>query len=128
MWDGCPPRAADFTGYGADATAKENRMPWTITKDFIADANAPKPSNQNAVGMVGPRNATLTAEKIIDHPQGRKFRMKDDDGEMYYEGTMVIVPEDGDEGEFRPLSDFGGPNAGATSIEYQRADGLWELI
>lgn len=103
-------------------------MPWIITKDFIADPSARQGTNANAVGIVGPRTATLTAEQIIRHPQGRKFRMKDDDGELYYEGVMVITPEDGPEAEFRPLEDFGTPNAGATSIEYMRADGSWELI
>ncbi len=103
-------------------------MPWTITKDFIADPTARQPSNANAVGMVGPRNAKLTAAQIIAHPEGRKFRMKDDDGELYYEGIMVVTADDGDEAEFRPLDDFGKPNAGATDIEYQRADGTWELI
>lgn len=101
-------------------------MPWTITTDYIADSNAPRPSNANAVGMVGPRNAKLTAEDIMSHPQGRRFRMRDDDGELYYAGVMVILPEDGDEAEFRPLDDFGTPNAGATTIEYQRPDGTWE--
>ncbi len=103
-------------------------MPWTITKDFIADPDARQPSNANAVGMVGPRNAKLTAAEIIAHPQGRTFRMKDGDGEVYYEGIMVITDDDGDEAEFRPLDDFGKPNAGATDIEYQRADGSWEMI
>lgn len=103
-------------------------MPWTITKDFIADPAARQPLNANAAGMVGPRNARLTAEQIIAHPQGRKFRMKDGDGEVYYEGVMVITGDDGDEAEFRPLDDFGTPNAGATDIEYQRADGTWEVI
>ena len=100
-------------------------MPWTITKDYIADPAARKPSNQNAVGMVGPSHAKLTAEEILGHPDGQVFRMKDDDGELYYEGVMVITPEDGDEAEFRPLWDFGMPNAGATTIEYRQSDGTW---
>ncbi len=103
-------------------------MPWTITKDHIADPNAPKPSNANAVGIVGPRNAKLTADEIIHHPQGQRFRMRDDDGELYYGGVMVITEDDGDEAEFRPLNDFGTPNAGATDIEYQRQDGVWETL
>jgi hypothetical protein len=103
-------------------------MPWTITKDFIADPAARQPSNANAVGMVGPRNAKLTAEEILRHPQARRFRMRDDDGELYYEGVMVVTPEDGEEAEFSPLSDFGSPNAGATSIEYQGPDGIWEPL
>ena len=103
-------------------------MPWIITKDHIAEPDAPKPSNRNAVGIIGPRNARLTGLEILNHPQGRKFRMRDDDGELYYEGIMVVTPEDGDEGEFRPLSDFGTPNAGATTIEYQKQDGTWEPL
>ena len=102
-------------------------MPWTITNDLIASLAARKPSNANAVGMVGPSNAKLTAEQIRSHPEGRRFRIKDGDGEVYYQGVMVITPEDGDDAEFRPLDDFGKPNAGATDIEYQRADGTWEL-
>lgn len=102
-------------------------MPWTITKDHIADPEARQPSNANAVGMVGPRGATLTADEIVAHPKGRKFRIKDGDGELYYEGVSVIT-DDGDEDEFGPLDDFGRPNAGATDIEYQRADGSWEAI
>jgi hypothetical protein len=103
-------------------------MPWTITKDYIADPSAPKPSNVNAVGVVGPRNAKLTADEIICHPQARRVRIKDDDRALYYEGYMVVLPEDGDEAECRPLSDFGTPNAGATIIAYQRDDGTWEMM
>jgi hypothetical protein len=103
-------------------------MPWIVTKDLIADPTVRQPSNVNAVGMVGPRTAKMTADEILNHPQGQKFRMKDDDGEVYYEGIMVITADDGDEAEFRPLDDFGRPNAGATDIEYLRPDGSWELI
>lgn len=103
-------------------------MPWTIIADHIADPTAAQPSNANAVGMVGPRDAKLTADEIIRQPQARRFRMKDDDGELYYEGVLVVMPEDGGEAEFRPLDDFGTPNAGATIIEYQRPDGTWEPL
>ena len=103
-------------------------MPWIITKDLIADPKARQPSNANAVGMVGPSTAKLTAEEILNHPQGQKFRIRDDDGELYYEGIMVVTAEDGDEAEFRPLDDFGKPNAGATTIEYRSADGTWEPL
>jgi hypothetical protein len=52
-------------------------MPWIITTDFIADKDAPKPSNRNAVGMIGPRNSTLTAKEIVSamsYDQLQKFR------------------------------------------------------
>ena len=103
-------------------------MPWTITKDFIAEPDAPQPSNRNAVGVVGPRGAKLTAAQIVSHPEARRFRMKDDDGELYYDGLTVIAAADGEEAEFHPLWDVGTPNAGATSIEYQRPDGTWEPL
>jgi len=112
----------------AFVTKGERDMPWTIKKDYIADAAARKPSNANAVGKVGPRNAKMNAEQIVGHPHARKFRIKDDDGELYYEGVMVITPEDGPDADFRPLDDFGTPNAGATTIEYQRPDGTWEML
>lgn len=103
-------------------------MPWTITKDHIADADAPEGTNRNAVGIIGPRGAKLTREQILNHPQAKKFRMLDDDGNVYYEGSIAVTDDDGDEAEYGPLSDFGAPNAGATSIEYQKPDGTWEVI
>jgi hypothetical protein len=41
---------------------------------------------------------------------------------------IAVTDDDGDEAEYRPISDFGAPNAGATSIEYQKPDGTWEVI
>lgn len=84
---------------------------WTITKDHLAEPDAPAGTNRNAVGVVGPRAATLTAAQIAGHPRAVSFRMRDDDGEFYYEGRLV-----GDD-LFAPLDDFGSPNAGCTSIE-----------
>ena len=85
---------------------------WTITKDHIAVPTARPGTNLNAVGMVGPRGATMNCEEIIGHPGAQKFEIYDDDGELYYEGYLV-----GGDG-FEPLDDFGTPNAGATEIRY----------
>jgi len=41
-----------------------------------------------------------------------KFRMFDDDGELYYEGYSI------DNSSFDPMDDFGTPNAGVTEIKY----------
>lgn len=82
---------------------------WTITKDHIADPKAKPGTNANAVGIVGPRSAKMTHEQIKTHPKGKRFRLYDDDNELYYEGVLV-----GDD-EFAPLDQFGLPNAGATS-------------
>lgn len=47
-----------------------------------------------------------------------RFRMLDDDNEIYYEGRCTPATE------FEPLDDFGRANAGCTSIQY-REDGMW---
>ena len=84
---------------------------WTITKDLI---------DGDAVGVSGPQGSTLTIEGIKAHPGATRFRLKDDDGEVYYEGILV-----GGEG-FEPLDDFGMPNAGCSSIElWEKARGSW---
>jgi len=94
---------------------------WTITKDYLADPNARPGTNSNAVGVVGgPCGVMLTAQQIIEHPDAKRFRMLDDDGEINYEGFLV-----GD--EFTPLDDFGEPNAGCTSIQVQE-NGAWVYV
>ena len=94
---------------------------WTITRDYFADPDAKRGTNSNAVGIVGPCAARLTAQQIIEHPDAKRFRMLDDDGEIYYEGYLV-----GDD-EFAPLDDFGEPNAGCTSIQVQE-NGAWVFV
>jgi hypothetical protein len=79
---------------------------WTITKDLI---------DTNAHGTVGPSTATLSHNAIRSHPKRERFRMLDDDGEVYYEGFAVLREEDDG---FGPLDDFGAPNAGCTQIDY----------
>ncbi len=88
---------------------------WTITRDLLAEDD-PRPArrgtNANAVGIVGPRGATLTSEQIIAEPGSLMFRLYDDDGgALCYEGWLI----GGD--EFAPLDQFGQPNAGCTSIK-----------
>lgn len=94
---------------------------WTITVDNIATPGEPPATNSNAVGLVGPRGATLTSKQIIEHAFAKKFRMSDEDGTVYYEGYFVGVDE------FAPLDDFGEPNAGCTSIEVLEDSG-WVTV
>lgn len=96
-----------------------SRYQWTITEDRVTPAGA----EGHAVGVIGPRGAELSAGEII--ARGVPFRMRDDDGELYYVGAFVgdSTSEDG----FGPLDDYGRPNAGCTSIEYRRA-GVWEVL
>ena len=94
---------------------------WTITKDHTATAGSKQGTNNNAVGLVGPRKATLTHEQIVNHPEGVRFRMKDDEDEVYYEGVLV------GENQFAPLDDYGEPNAGCTYIEVFEND-VWSIV
>lgn len=109
---------------------------WVITKDHIADENAKCPSNNHAVGMIGPRHSDFwrdvkdeeCAAKVRNHKWKRKFKMYDDDGELYYEGYFVDG-NDEDATGLEPLDDFGTPNAGAVEIHYVDQDtGKWESI
>ncbi len=88
-------------------------MPWIIDIDHIADLKLKRGSNQNAVGLVGPSSYSGDGSEL-----SHRFRLVDDDGEVYYEGRS------GDDSDFGPLEDFGGPNAGATTIQYW-LDGGW---
>ena len=69
------------------------------------------------IGTVGPYNA----DETITENKGR-FRMKDGDHTIYYHGEIY-----GDYDGFEPLDDFGMPNAGCTSIEYNEK-GEWKQL
>ena len=99
-------------------------MAYAITKDHLPNADAAAGTNGNATGLIGPRSVKLSFEEIVTHPKGQKFRMLDDDGEVYYEGIFV-----GDD-EFQPLDFFGTPTAGCTSIEYWNPahGGTWQPL
>ena len=81
---------------------------WIITKDKICDGDD--------TGTKGPRG------HIDDAPMPFKFRMKDDDGEIYYYGKCSHGSS------FAPLDNFGMPSAGCTSIEYRSEAGNWETL
>ena len=88
---------------------------WTITRDHLGGEEA-------AAGMVGPRDAAMTSEQIINHPDAKRFRLYDDDRNLCYEGYLV-----GDDREFAPLDDFGEPNAGCTGIQIMER-GHWQWL
>lgn len=88
---------------------------WIITRDYLFEENEKHPvegiENKSDVGIIGGSDTKYTKEEILS--KGVLFRMKDDDGELYYEGKLL-----GGYG-FEPLDDFGTPNAGCTSIWYK---------
>jgi hypothetical protein len=100
---------------------------WIITKDKIADAGAAEGTNSNAKGLIGPSTATEADIKRLQAGEGTRFRLLDDDGEIYYYGRQLETSECteeyengfwGAESEFAPLDNFGRPNAGCTELQY----------
>lgn len=97
---------------------------WIIDTDHI--------DNGTDNGVIGPRNIDPDAAvRLKKDPEcGERFRMYDDDGELYYSGRILFDlfdDTDGYEVEFAPLDDFGMPNAGCTEIRYWQA-GKWVTL
>ena len=113
---------------------------WIITKDRIADdrdklEHPEGQCNAYAKGLMGPSNISEDDQRRLRAGEGKPFRLKDDDGILYYEGRILerssITDEYesgfwGQDSELAPLESFGGPNAGCVQIEYKNKDGKWE--
>jgi len=114
---------------------------WKIDADILAVGAIG--TNPNHAGTWGNENGTclirdgkvrgVTHKDESNCPAGDdiltvRFRIKDDDGELYYEGRMTAELSGSDE-VFRPLNDFATPNDGATSLEiYNNAKRIWQMI
>ena len=98
---------------------------WIIDRDHIATEGEPPGTLLNAKGLTGPRLAPDVLLASLAAGNGIAFRMRDDDGELYYEGR-IACPDD--ESMFAPLDDFGMPNAGCTGIEYKSPVGAWVYL
>lgn len=108
-----------------------------ITRDYIAspEDKAARPegkSNLHAKGLIGPGNASDADEARLKAGEGIKFRLLDDDGNVYYHGRRLETSdadEDYDsEPELAPLDCFGRPNAGAVTQQEKNSEGKWESI
>ena len=82
---------------------------WTITRDYIESGA------EN--GLTGPSNKSRHTANETD------FRMFDDDGALYYCGTIW-----GEFQGFEPLDDFGMPSAGCTEIQLRGSDGIFRTV
>lgn len=103
---------------------------WIIDIDHIADQHFAEGTNANAKGVVGPEDISDWMEvalqgqghwrKLINRHDAKiyRFRIYDDDGELYYTGRMITDEGATNEACGGPLWDFGQPNAGATEIRY----------
>jgi hypothetical protein len=111
---------------------------WIITKDKIADTDSTEGTNGNAKGLWGPHTASENDVKRLKAGEGTRFRMLDDDGEIYYYGRR-LEESDADKGyyaepEFAPLDNFGTPNAGCTELQYDygkkdsKGKVIWESL
>ena len=94
---------------------------WIITKEF----DAVKSGEKSSVGTVGPSGITEDVQARLQKGEGTKFRLYDDDGELYAEGLQIS--DGGEDGEFAPLDDFGMPNWGCTEIK-QLLNGEWKTV
>jgi len=97
-----------------------------ITRDYVESGE------DSAVGTVGPRSASERDAEKLSSGQGIKFRLLDDDGNVYYHGRRLEesdADQDYDsEPELAPLDCFGRPNAGAVTQQEKNAEGKWESI
>lgn len=105
-------------------------MAFIITRDWITEAiNKDRDENDKMKldkGITGPRSISDTTVARLKAGEGVKFKMYDDDGELYYDGRYI---EENDSDEMEPLDCFGMPNAGCTSIKMKSAKtGEWEYI
>lgn len=111
----------------------DTRYAWIITKDYLDG------SDDGDTGLTGPSDAT-DEELTLARTQGFRFRMYDDDGELYYAGRCWVMDDTADdapapstrypdcignltEDHFGPLNDYGMPGAGCTQIRYRTVIG-----
>lgn len=115
-----------------ESEGKPSDYAWLITRDLLFEQFG----DRSEVGVMGPHNATPEQIARLNGGEGREFLIYDDDGELYYEGRIVGVPDDdsiytgslNDSADFGPLWDFGTPNAGATEIHYKNEAGEWQQL
>ena len=100
---------------------------WIITKDHIEDGAA--------VGIGSPywkdtdvpadrsawNRGEIPPEVLKEYELNVRFKMYDDDGNLYYEGRMQIE-------DFHPMDDFGMPNSGCTELWYSRNNEAFKML
>lgn len=109
---------------------------WIIDHDHLAEKSGEP--DESEVGITGPSDISDETLAILgepywpNHQHGlpagvKRFRIYDDDGELYYSGRAYLPEDATDDDEFGPLWDFGTPNAGATELRYFE-QGKWVML
>lgn len=96
---------------------------WRIDKDHLFGPGGEYAADDaSAVGIIGPSDAVTTDDDQVDesvYPYRHQFRMYDDDGELYYTGTLYwegnAEPEEHQ--VYGPLGDYGG-GSGCVLVKY----------
>lgn len=96
-------------------------MTWKITKVFVTDT-APRYHGTDGTPPELPLPTGGVYDAACDLPH--RFQLFDDDGNVYYEGRSSSADDDD---AFDPL-DWAESDSGCTYIEYQQADGTWEIL
>lgn len=96
-----------------------------IDKDYLADRDEQSTSR---VGIEWTKEQIesnfLPDTKLVIHPDTKtRFRMKDDDGEVYYGGWLI---NDDECMVQRVLLQWGAHDAGCTTIEVKNENDEWE--
>lgn len=112
---------------------------WAIDRDHLAD---PGESTRVGYGQREPEVQQTSANyesfrrtvevatglKAADVENPVRFRVLDDDGEVYYGGAISRAWLEGEEEfAFAPLT-FATADAGATDLQYHDADGAWTTL
>jgi hypothetical protein len=107
------------------------RLIWVITHDLLWDQSM---IADGCKCRVGAGNAGDRSERLLYLSQYMgllQFKLSDDDGMPYYIGCMSM--SDGSDPMesprlMEPLHDFGGPDAGCTSMHVFSKEKGWELV
>jgi len=104
---------------------------WIITRDHIEEGAAKGVgsrhwNNDNHPEMFNVHDSNSNLDEAIQkvikkYGLGIKFKLYDDDGELYYEGSMQVE-------DFHPMDDFGMPNSGCTELWYSKNNEAFKLL
>ncbi|UBM12804.1 hypothetical protein [Cupriavidus metallidurans] len=113
-------------------------MQWLILKDLINKPGGSTPSrvgrgyirNENDRNLISglPREGLKHALKGFTENWSDEFRLKDDDGAVYYEGRCNGLDDADQDNAFAPL-DWAMNDAGCTTMEVRKVgSATWEVL